>query len=78
LKEANEQPRRVAYFAWPGIVVGFYSYFYFVSGNWKYYFDGEWATERNLPSLMLKPGFTFAPAIPRVVAAPLTLIVFGA
>src|SRR5690606_25960259 len=26
----------------------------------------------------LAPGFTFAPAIPRIVAAPLTLLVFGA
>lgn len=77
-KEASEQPRRVAYFMWPGIVVAFYVYYYLVSGSWDYYFGGSWTYERALPEHMLDPGFTFAPAIPRIVAAPLTLIVFGA
>ncbi|HET9992435.1 MAG TPA: cyclic nucleotide-binding domain-containing protein [Kofleriaceae bacterium] len=77
-KEANEQPRRVAYFAWPGIVVGFYAYYYLVAGTWSEYFSGAWTYQRDLPSHALDPGFTFAPAIPRIVAAPLTLIAFGA
>ncbi|MBA3392357.1 MAG: cyclic nucleotide-binding domain-containing protein [Deltaproteobacteria bacterium] len=76
-KEASERPRRLAYFAWPGIVVGFYTYFFLVSGAWSYYFDGGWAYERDLPTHAFDPGFTFAPAIPRIVAAPLTLIGFG-
>nr|HEX4317574.1 cyclic nucleotide-binding domain-containing protein [Kofleriaceae bacterium] len=70
--------RRIAYFSWPGIVIGFYTYYYLVAGEWSYYFDGQWTYERDLPSKALGPGFTFAPAIPRVVAAPLTLIAFGA
>jgi hypothetical protein len=70
--------RRIAYFSWPGIVVGFYAYYYLVSGTWSYYFTGAWTYERALPDQMLAPGFTFAPMIPRVIAAPLTLIVFGA
>ena len=77
-KEAGEQPRRVAYFAWPGIVAAFYVYYYFVAGSWSYYFSGAWTYQRDLPSHALDPGFTFLPAIPRVVAAPLTLLVFGA
>jgi cyclic nucleotide-binding protein/HEAT repeat protein/4Fe-4S binding protein len=76
-KEATDQPRRVAYFAWPGIVAGFYVYYYLVSGSWGYYFSGAWAYERDLADKALTPGFTFAPAIPRVLAAPLTLVVFG-
>jgi len=76
-KEAIDRPRRIAYFAWPGIVVAFYSYYYLVAGNWDYYFDGAWTYERDLPAQMLAPGFTFAPMIPRLVAAPLTLIGFG-
>jgi Cyclic nucleotide-binding domain/HEAT repeats len=79
-KEAtgNEgRPRRIAYFSWPGIVVAFYTYYYFVAGDWSYYFSGAWTYERDLPQHMLDPGFTFAPQIPRLVAAPLTLIVFG-
>jgi hypothetical protein len=74
-KEATERPRRIAYFAWPGIVVGFYVYYYLASGSWDYYFGGGWAYERA-PQLMA-PGFSFAPGIPRVAAAPLTLIGFG-
>ena len=66
--------RRIAYFSWPGIVVGFYGYYYLVSGTWSYYFTGAWTYQRALPDQMLAPGFTFAPMIPRVIAAPLTLI----
>ncbi|MGE5186252.1 MAG: cyclic nucleotide-binding domain-containing protein [Acidobacteriota bacterium] len=77
-KEASEPSRRLAYFAWPGIVVGFYVYYYLVAGSWAYYFSGRWAYERDLPAKALDAGFTFLPAIPRVVAAPLTLVAFGA
>ena len=75
-KEASERSRRIAYFAWPGIVAAFYVYYYLARGDWGYYFDGGWAYEREL--LVMSPGFYFAPEIPRVVAAPLTLIAFGA
>ena len=77
-KEASEPSRRLAYFAWPGIVVGFYVYYYLVAGDWSYYFSGRWAYERDLPDQLLGRGFYFAPEIPRVVAAPLTLVAFGA
>lgn len=73
-KEARDRPRRIAYLAWPGVVIGFYVYFYLVAGDWTYYFSGAWAYERALPSHALAPGFTFAPMIPRIVAAPLTLV----
>ena len=74
---ADARPRRIAYFAWPGIVVAFYTYYFLVAGDWSYYFSGIWTYERDLPAQALEPGFTFAPAIPRIVAAPLTLVVFG-
>jgi HEAT repeat protein len=77
-KEATERPRRLAYFAWPGVVVGFYAYFYLQAGNWDAYFDGRWAYDRTLPQRMLEPGFYFLPEVPRVIAAPLTLIASGA
>lgn len=76
-KEAHDRPRRIAYFAWPGIVVAFYTYFFLVAGDWNYYFSGSWAYERDLTAKAMDPGFTFAPEIPRVVAAPLTLVAFG-
>lgn len=73
-KELADPPRRIAYFAWPGIVVAFYTYYYLVAGDWDYYFSGRWAYDGAHP---WEPGFTFAPAIPVAVAAPLTLIGFG-
>jgi len=71
------RPRRLAYFSWPGIVIGFYTYYFLVAGDWSYYFSGAWTYERDLPQRMFDPGFTFLPEIPRLVAAPLTLIAFG-
>ena len=74
-KEASERPRRIAYYAWPGIVVAFYTYYFLVDGSWDYYFGGTWTRDG---AHWLEPGFTFFPQIPVAVAAPLTLIVFGA
>jgi hypothetical protein len=74
-KEATERPRRIAYFAWPGIVVAFYVYYYLAAGSWDYYFSGYWTYDRALH--ITDAGFYFAPDIPRVVAAPLTLVGFG-
>jgi hypothetical protein len=78
-KELSERPRRTVYFAWPGIVIAFYVHYWLVAGDWDYYFSGAWAYEHDLPAKALDAGFHFAPldAIPRVVAAPLTLAVFG-
>jgi CRP-like cAMP-binding protein len=77
-KEMEAPPRRIAYFAWPGLVVGFYAYYWLVAGTWAYYFDGHWAYERDLPGHWLGPGLHFLHAMPRAVAAPLSLLVFGA
>lgn len=75
-KEATERARRIAYFAWPGIVVAFYTYYFLVSPDgWDYYFSGRWTYDGAHP---FDPGFTFLPQLPVIVAAPLTLIVFGA
>ncbi len=77
-KEMPERGRRLVYFAWPGVVVAFYVYYWLYAGSWDYYFSGAWAYETTQPSTWLDPGFHFAPAIPRVVAAPLTLVGAGA
>ncbi|HUH01826.1 MAG TPA: cyclic nucleotide-binding domain-containing protein [Kofleriaceae bacterium] len=76
-KEMRESRRRVAYFAWPGIVLGFYVYYYLQAGTWTWYFGGEWTYDSAQPSRWLEPGFYFTDAIPVVAAAPLTLIGFG-
>ncbi|MCE9574366.1 MAG: cyclic nucleotide-binding domain-containing protein [Deltaproteobacteria bacterium] len=77
-KEMPEPPRRLAYFVWPGVVVGFYCYYWLVAHTWDYYWSGAWAYETNQASLAFDPGFWFLPQLPRIVAAPLTLVVFGA
>jgi hypothetical protein len=76
-KEMSEPARRTAYFAWPGVVVGFYVYYWLVAGTWDYYFSGAWAYEVDQPSGWLAEGFHFVAGVPRVVAAPLTLVAFG-
>jgi hypothetical protein len=76
-KELALPPRRTAYYAWPGVVVGFYAYFYLHAGNWDDYFSGAWAYETDQPRGWLGPGFYFLPDVPRVAAAPLTLLAFG-
>ena len=73
-KEATDRARRIAYYAWPGIVVAFYTYYFLVAGDWDYYFSGSWAYDGAHP---FDPGFTFLPQLPVIVAAPLTLIGFG-
>lgn len=70
--------RRLTYYAWPGIVFGFYLYYYLVEGSWDYYFSGRWTLENDQTTTWLDEGFFFAPAIPKVVAAPLTLLTCGA
>jgi hypothetical protein len=77
-KELALPARRTAYFAWPGVVTGFYVYYWLVAGDWDYYFTGVWAYETNQPAQWLAPGFHFLHDVPRVVAAPLTLVAFGA
>lgn len=77
-KELSSSARRLCYFAWPGIVLAFYTYYYLVAGDWSYYFSGAWTLEDTQISTLLDPGLFFFHAIPIAVAAPLTLLVFGA
>jgi hypothetical protein len=70
--------RRIAIFAFPGLVLSFYVYYWLRHGDWEAYFDGRWT---NLPvsaELVWGAGFFFAPQIPALLAAPLTLLVFSA
>jgi hypothetical protein len=77
-KEMDKPQRRFAYFVWPGVVLGFYAYFYLVAGTWDFYFSGAWAYQSTQIDWLFEPGITFAKSIPVIAAAPLTLIVFGA
>jgi hypothetical protein len=77
-KELDLPARHNVYFFWPGVVLAFYTYYYLVAGDWAYYFSGDWTREADQIHKALGPGFFFAPFIPRLVAAPLTLAAFAA
>ncbi|HXE89435.1 MAG TPA: cyclic nucleotide-binding domain-containing protein [Terriglobales bacterium] len=79
-KEILSKPKRFVYFAFPGLVLAFYLYFYLQSGTWEYYFGGRWTNEPQVPSTAFLPGhsaatagFYFLPSWPRAAAAFLTL-----
>jgi len=76
-KEKAKTSKKFAYYAFPGLVLGFYTYYYLYVGTWTYYFSGNWTREFDLASKVTSPGFFFFPYIPKWVAAPLTLLVFS-
>ncbi|HET9480173.1 MAG TPA: hypothetical protein VFP98_00320, partial [Candidatus Polarisedimenticolia bacterium] len=70
--------RRLATFAFPGLVLSFYVYYWLRHGDWEAYFDGRWTRLPVSAELVGGAGFFFAPEIPALVAAPLTLLAFSA
>ena len=74
-KEGSLWQKNLVFYSFAGVVFGFYFYYYLHDGSWSYYFDGVWTTE---DIDLFGAGFYFAPFIPVIVAAPLTLFVFGA
>jgi hypothetical protein len=67
--------RRLLYYGYVGLVIGFYLYFSLYSGNWSYLSAGVWNETDQLAAL-LKPGFYLANQaipIPKILAVPLTL-----
>ena len=81
-KEILLPDKRYAFYAFPGAVLAFYSYFFLQSGTWDYYFDGRWTHEVGLVRTAFlagtgatTAGFYFWPAVPRAVAAAATLAV---
>ena len=66
--------RRLVFYAFPGLVFAFYAYYALRAGTWEAYFDGRWTEAPMSAELLLGPGFAFAPSVPALVAAPLTLL----
>jgi len=67
------------YFAFFGLIWGFYVYFYLYSGSWNYYFSGIWSHESDAYSKLLQPGFYIASTlipVPKLLAVPLALGLF--
>lgn len=68
------------YYGYFGLTVGYFIYYYLYAGNWEYYMSGAWAHEENQLVNLLKPGFylfNHPIAIPKIVAAPLTIGLCG-
>lgn len=77
IKKPEQQVLRYGYV---GFAVGYFLYYYFYSGTFEYYFSGAWAHEISQIALLTKPGFYIfdqAIPIPKFIAAPLTILVFG-
>gem|GEM_PF-1797294 len=72
-KESTLNQKTFVFYSFAGLVLGFYSYFYLHSGSFDYYFSGVWSSE---DISMFSSGFFFAPFVPVILAAPITLAVF--
>jgi hypothetical protein len=74
-RELTGRGRRFATYAFPGLVFAFYLYFWLRVGDWEAYFDGRWTTQTADAGLAFGPGFFFAPGVPAIAAAALTIAV---
>ncbi|MEG3435746.1 calcium-binding protein [Pannus brasiliensis CCIBt3594] len=71
--------RQFMYYAYFGLVVGYFVYYYLYAGNWDYYFSGAWANQADPLGELFKSGFYVwgqTIAIPKWVSVPLTLGLF--
>ncbi|HET8547436.1 MAG TPA: cyclic nucleotide-binding domain-containing protein, partial [Bryobacteraceae bacterium] len=80
-KEIGLRSKRFAYYAFPGLTFSFFLYYYLQSGDWNYYFTGNWADQESLMYRVFSPGynqwtagFFFFEGMPRAVSAVLTLV----
>ena len=73
-KESSNKQKTAVFYSFSGLILGFYLYFYLQSGSWQYYYLGHW-THQNIS--LLSNGFFFAPFIPLIIAAPITLAFFS-
>ncbi|MGK7925093.1 MAG: hypothetical protein AB4290_07570, partial [Spirulina sp.] len=77
----NKPGRRFMQYGYLGLVLGFYLYYFFYSGTFKYFYSGVTNHEENQLQTVLEPGFYFfghAILIPKLFAVPLTIGVFVA
>lgn len=77
-RTVRDADRRRVFYAFPGIVFAFYFYFWLRAGDWEAYFDGRWTAVPLDESLLFGPGFFFAPQVPAVAAATITIFGLGA
>jgi hypothetical protein len=80
--EQVERPdRKILYYGYLGLVIGFFFYHFLYAGNWDYLYSGIWSHEEGQINKVFSAGFYIfnqAIPIPKIIAAPLTLAAFGA
>ena len=75
----RREDRRLLYYAYVGLAIGFYIYFGLYSGNWQFLSGAVWQ-ETNQLGTLFEPGFYLnerAIGIPKIFAVPLTLTAFS-
>lgn len=79
--EQIERPdRKILYYGYLGLVIGFFFYHFLYAGNWDYLYSGIWSHEDGQISKLFDAGFYIfdqAIPIPKIIAAPLTLATFS-
>jgi 4Fe-4S binding domain len=80
-EQLKKPGRKLVQYGYLGLVIGYFAYYGLYAGNFDYYFSGVWSHELNQVGGLFNPGFygfdRWIP-IPKIVAAPLTLLVFVA
>src|SRR5690606_31028437 len=77
-KDVDTRGRRMAYYAFPGLVTAFYTYYYLRYGHWESYFGGGWTRQETTADLWFGDGFFFLPQVPALIAALVTHFGFAA
>jgi hypothetical protein len=74
--------KRHVFYAFPGVVLAFYVYYFLQAGTWEYYFGGRWTREVGLFHTAFRrgtdaatAGLYFWPSMPRAIAAAATLAI---
>jgi polyferredoxin len=72
----KKSDRKLLYYGYAGLVVGYFLSYYFYAGNWNYLLSGAWTYSSDPWSLLFAPGvylFGRAIAIPRIASVPLII-----
>ncbi|WP_424100935.1 4Fe-4S binding protein [Moorena producens] len=80
-QQLTKPGRKLVQYGYLGLVIGYFVYYWLYAGNFDYYLSGAWTHEENQLGALFKPGFYImnqAIAIPKLVATPLTFVVFVA
>ncbi|NEO31793.1 MAG: 4Fe-4S binding protein [Symploca sp. SIO3C6] len=77
--QLTKSGRRLIQYGYLGLVIGYFAYYWLYAGNFDYYLSGAWTHEPSQLATLFNPGFYIFGqpiAIPKLVAAPLTLAFF--